>query len=965
MGKLDQLKKWISVLLIVLLTVLPFQQTIALASSETVKDETQEVESDEDEIEEIEEDDDDELNEEKEELNKENKEEESSNSSNDPSEEEVEVVEEKESDSDGKNDETVTLEAPKRLQISTKSDTTVSLKWEASAEASSYIIYKDGENVGTSTDTSFVVEGLTPDTKSIYTVIAVQEDNYSDSSNELEVKTNEVFKDLPIKDFGYLQNFTSESLKQVIEVAAFDEGYDQAAAQEMIERLELLPKRINQEAARSNVRFVLTGFPVTYLPELAHLRGVVPYGREDAGQTWEDVPGVSSAVNAAKIAHSEPSTENGHSATNLEYHEYGHAIDNQVLGYSISKTEEFRAIQSKEKAKLWPAGSRNESYFNIPTEYFSETFAMYYVGGEAKERLKRLAPETYVFQENLSNRFLSIDENSEQGVTLSWDPIEHADLYEVIRDGEKIGTTTNATFTDLQFEDETVHVYQVKAIDKADEVINENFQREVQTKKNQAIELESPSGLQLVTKSDTMVTIKWNEFDDANSYEVLQDGEVIGTTDKTTFEVTGLLPETTYEYSVIAIVNEMKSPASESLKINTNEAYTDAEIIDFTDRHTFKYEALKDLIEVLAFDDSYDFDEVQKMIDRIALLPARIIEEAVKADVRLVFTDFAITYLPEYYVLRGEVPRGWEETGRTWDDVPGAGGQLTVSRIGYSDYGNGHSTENLEYHEFGHAIDGAILGYTINSLEEFAEIHQEEKPKLWDDSAHNAYYFDYPEEYFAEVLAYYYLGGETKERLKNNAPKTYAFIEGLNNRFFSFDDNTTTGITMSWDAVESAGTYEVYRDGKKIDATNDLHYTDTTFASETTHEYIVKALDSNGKLVNETFARTITSLENKVVEKNEQEPEENEDEEIVSNGDDETIAGKKDDEDSQVNESEGNEMHTPKKDVGTNGLSDYDESRKRLPKTATYIMNVFLVGFALVIAGLLALRLKRKQMHSS
>lgn len=998
------------VVLVYMLTILPFHQTIAFASTE-VTDEIDEAVEQEEEQEAVNDAQSTRQDEESDRVDEEaqpeeSKEDDASEDENDVlPDEATETIKENLESKEKNEDDAIHVEAPSRLQISTKSDTTVSLKWGASEGASSYDIYKNGEKIATSTDTAFVVEGLTPDTKSIYRVIAVDENQDSEPSNELEVKTNEVFKNIPIKDFGYLHTFASDSLKQVLEIAAFDEEYDQAAAQEMIERLELLPARINQEAARSNVRFVLTGFPVTYLPELAHLRGVVPYGREDAGQTWEDVPGVSSAVNAAKIGHSEPSTENGHSATNLEYHEYGHAIDNQVLGYSISKTEEFRAIQLEEKVNLWPAGSRNESYFNIPTEYFSETFAMYYVGGEAKARLKQLAPKTYAFQEALAGRFLSIDENTEQAVTLSWDPIDSVANYEIFRDGEKIGSTRKTSFTDIQFEDETVHVYQVKAVNDADEVINENFQREVQTKKNEAIELASPSGVQLVTKSDTTVTIKWNAVDEAEAYEVLRDGEVVASTEETTFEVTGLSPETRHEYTVVALLNGVKSPASEPLAVSTNEAYTDDEIVDFTDRHSFKYDALKELIEVLAFDETYDFDEAQKMIDRIALLPERIIEEAVKADVRLVFTDFAITYLPEYHVLRGQVPRGWEETGRTWDDVPGAGGQLTVSRIGYSDYGNGHSTMNLDYHEFGHAIDGAILGYTINGLEEFKAIHQEEKPKMWDETAHNSYYFDYPEEYFAEALAFYYLGGETKEELKEKAPKTYAFIEGLATRFFSFDENTSMGITLSWDPVENAEVYEIYRDGEKIGETDEVSYTDKTFTSTTAHDYFIQALNSNGQVINESFSRSITSLENEVVEEDgeeeipkvdEEEPETDEDE--VGNekpeadgekdqnavGDPEENEGpgqpngkgeernKEDDEKGASNKGDGMDLPSsedqvvlPVEDGRDPPSSEKNGIGKILPKTATAYMNMLVGGLALMLIGWVGLRLKRKNHYSS
>jgi len=495
---------------------------------------------------------------------------------------------------------------------------------------------------------------------------------------------------------------------------------------------------------------------------------------------------------------------------------------------------------------------------------------------------------------------------------------------------------------------------------------------------DETFSLDRPNHVQLSTKTDTTITLKWEAVEGADVYDVFVDGEIVGTTEDTTYTVTTLSPNTSYELSIKAVAKEGSSEVSDVLTVKTNEAYTDDEILDFTNQHTFTSEAHKALIEVLAFDEHYDYDEAQKMIDRIGRLPNRIIEEAVKSNVRLVFTDFAITYLPEYHSLRGVVPRGWEETGRTWDDVPGAGGQLTVARIGHSDYGKGHSTVNLEYHEFGHAIDGATLGYKINALEEFALMHKEEKPKLWDADAHNSYYFDYPEEYFAETLAFYFLGGEEKERLKTNAPKTYAFMESLGNRFFSVDV-TTTGITLSWDVIEQAAHYEIYRDQEKIGTSETAQFTDVTFTSIAQHEYMIKAIDATGLVVNETFTREVQAPENKVEENEATDTDDEEiDEEITDDqtDHDEGLEDPKEDpqqeSDIEDDSSEKNEetVVTPEKNhhetVDENGIeqAEHDANEEQggheLPKTATNMYNGFLVGMLLLCIGGVAYGMRKK-----
>lgn len=61
--------------------------------------------------------------------------------------------------------------------------------------------------------------------------------------------------------------------------------------------------------------------------------------------------------------------------------------------------------------------------------------------------------------------------------------------------------------------------------------------------------------------------------------------------------------------------------------------------------------------------------------------------------------------------LRGQTPRGWENTGKTWDDVPGAGDDgngrtvIAVRNGRIPPQGDGHNAINLVMHEVAHGID--------------------------------------------------------------------------------------------------------------------------------------------------------------------------------------------------------------------------------------------------------------------
>ncbi|WP_341456273.1 anthrax toxin lethal factor-related metalloendopeptidase [Bacillus cereus] len=170
---------------------------------------------------------------------------------------------------------------------------------------------------------------------------------------------------------------------------------------------------------------------------------------------------------------------------------------------------------------------------------------------------------------------------------------------------------------------------------------------------------------------------------------------------------------------------------------------------------------------------NYNQQEASSMIQRINKINNNILYTLYTRNVRIKLINFPITYLSEYTYLRGKVPRGWEGTGYTWDDVPGIGGNPVVARIGYSNSGHMHSSINLELHETAHAINSYVF-QNISYSQFFLKIHATEYT-----SFSNSSYYYYPEEYFAEAFAYYYLNDQTNKILKTKAPSTYQFIQNL------------------------------------------------------------------------------------------------------------------------------------------------------------------------------------------
>lgn len=268
---------------------------------------------------------------------------------------------------------------------------------------------------------------------------------------------------------------------------------------------------------------------------------------------------------------------------------------------------------------------------------------------------------------------------------------------------------------------------------------------------------------------------------------------------------------------------------------------------------------LNNMVEVRA-SGAEQQSEAAAMIDRLSNIDDRILYEANRSGAKIILMDEPLTDLPEFAHLSGIVPRGWESNGNTWDAVPGAGGFITAARIGYSNPGNGHSTSNLELHEFGHAVDSYVAGFTISESAEFRDIMSREKNTLFSDHEVPEY-FDVPSEYFAEVFGMYNLGGAKRDELQSRAPETYRFISTLHNRLISFSEVTGNTMTVTWDDVDGAASYNIYQDGEKtaeVDSGTES-YTAEDLDVSTTYEFYVEPVDASGNSILTSYFRYATT----------------------------------------------------------------------------------------------------------
>lgn len=131
--------------------------------------------------------------------------------------------------------------------------------------------------------------------------------------------------------------------------------------------------------------------------------------------------------------------------------------------------------------------------------------------------------------------------------------------------------------------------------------------------------------------------------------------------------------------------------------------------------------------------------------------------------------------------LRGVLPRGYQEGGRTWGRVPGAGGDTSGNPtiIAADSLYKNHGCINLVIHEHTHSFDSAMAKRhrlsqsKLSDTPQWLEIHRAYK---WYDES---YLTKHPEEAFVETVAAYYHSPESRKSWCTKFPRACTFVDTL------------------------------------------------------------------------------------------------------------------------------------------------------------------------------------------
>ena len=175
---------------------------------------------------------------------------------------------------------------------------------------------------------------------------------------------------------------------------------------------------------------------------------------------------------------------------------------------------------------------------------------------------------------------------------------------------------------------------------------------------------------------------------------------------------------------------------------------------------------------------------VQETVSKVIALPNSILEALLQAEITISYVEGNITDIPEFESLK----KHEDERLKVFGAFRYPHIVVDYEADKYVRFTELDNLATIVLHEIGHAYDFLLKGEEklyLSSGDEFFSIWKSEAENLFRPSVTNMaeelnnYYISYSYEYFAECFAFYFQNERSRELLKENAPRTYDFIERL------------------------------------------------------------------------------------------------------------------------------------------------------------------------------------------
>ena len=424
--------------------------------------------------------------------------------------------------------------APTNLHTTSVTSNEVDLAWDASTGATTYTVYRDGAQIGTSATTSFQDTTAQPLTNYSYTVDAVDASNqHSPQSAPLPVST-------PAAPLAAPTNLHTT----LIASNEVDLAWDASTG--------ATTYTVYRDGAQIGTS-ATTSFQDTTAQPLTNYSYTVDAVDASNQHSPQSAPLPVSTPGGPTRCSYEPAHHLGHlqrGGPRLGCLNRGH--DHTV--YRDSAQIGTSATTSFQDTTAQP--STNYSYTVDAVDASNQHSPQSAPALASTPAASPLAPA------NLHTTSVTSNE-----VDLAWDASTGATTYTVYRDSAQIGTSATTSFQDTTAQPSTNYSYTVDAVDASNQHSPQSAPVPVSTP---AAPLAAPTNLHTTSVTSNEVDLAWDASTGATTYTVYRDGAQIGTSATTSFQDTTAQPLTNYSYTVDAVdASNQHSPQSAPLPVST------------------------------------------------------------------------------------------------------------------------------------------------------------------------------------------------------------------------------------------------------------------------------------------------------------------------------------------------------------------------------------------------------------
>ena len=410
--------------------------------------------------------------------------------------------------------------APSNLSASINGDS-IDLSWDAVADATSYKVYRDSSLIASPTTNAFTDTTLADGTY-LYEVSAVDDAGESTSKASVNATVN---NEPPTAPTNLSASINGDSIDLSWDAVADATSYKVYRDSSLI------------ASPTTNAFTDTTLADGTYLYEVSAV--------DDAGESTS-----KASVNAT--VNNEPPT----APTNLSA-----SVNGSNVNLSWDTVADATSYNVYRDSSLIASPTTNAFTDTALADgtYLYEVSAVDNAG-ESTSKASISATVNNVPPAAPTNLSASVNGDS---VNLSWNTVADATSYNVYRDGSLIASSTSNAFTDTALADGT-YFYEVSAVDDA----GESTSKASVTATVNNVPPSAPTNLSAAVNGSN-VNLSWDEVNDATGYKVYRDSSLIASPTTNAFTDTTLADGTyLYEVSAVDDIGESASKASVSATVN-------------------------------------------------------------------------------------------------------------------------------------------------------------------------------------------------------------------------------------------------------------------------------------------------------------------------------------------------------------------------------------------------------------